>query len=280
MNVTSKVDRPDEKSRIDGAEVDFLLVIPCYYESKRLPSFLEKLKQALYLAPFTTHILVVDDGSSVLEQERLLTLVKQENYGQVTLLTPELLPENTGKGGAILHGWRQAHPARWRAFVDADGAVSPMEILIVLTDIHTSPNPKEAYFAVRKPDLAYQVHRTLLRWISGKVFGMLAKMILNSEISDSQCGFKVISTNVFKKIDHHLQGFGFCFDLELLVILRLAKIKVKEVQVNWSEQPGGHLNLFRHGFEMIANLFRIRNSARIKSVEVCGDIKSHPLIAL
>ena len=71
----------------------------------------------------------MDDGSPIREQEQLLRIVQTgETRGRHRVKAILDVTENSGKGGAVLHGWRQSRSSRWLAFVDADGAVSANEV--------------------------------------------------------------------------------------------------------------------------------------------------------
>src|SRR4051812_24884542 len=98
------------------------LVIPCYSESGRIPTFLEELCRLT--ADENVSILIVDDGSGAEEQQRMEALVEKlrENHSQ--LRPTMLLPTNGGKGAAVHAGWRAHHGEEWLGFVDADGACS------------------------------------------------------------------------------------------------------------------------------------------------------------
>lgn len=82
----------------------FLLVIPCFRESDRLPRFLRELVDSLQDAPYSCNILVVDDGSGDREQKAVLDLVGAVDSVKQMILPPLLQPRNLGKGGAVRAG--------------------------------------------------------------------------------------------------------------------------------------------------------------------------------
>ena len=88
-----------------------LLVIPCYYESKRLPRFLLKLCELVELSNLSIAIQLVDDGSSQDEQKALSNLSQKLNPQYSFLREPLLLEKNLGKGGAVRAGWRKGGDA-------------------------------------------------------------------------------------------------------------------------------------------------------------------------
>jgi hypothetical protein len=82
--------------------------------------------------------------------------------------------------------------------------------------------------------------------------------LIDKNISDSQCGFKVLPTYLFLNIKDRLRGQGFCFDIELLLTLRRLKVDLQEVPIEWQDQRNGSVNIFLHGPIMVWELIKIR----------------------
>jgi glycosyltransferase involved in cell wall biosynthesis len=236
---------------------DFLLVLPAFRELHRLPSYLASLVEALASAPFTTEVLVVDDGSPVGEQEALRAAVRVQRTGNCAVIDPLMLPTNALKGGAILAGWLSRH-ATWLAFADADGATSAAEVRRVLGAINAlDPARQQAFFAVRETSGPAPVRRTAVRRILSTLFSRLAGFALHTEPMDFQCGFKVIPGKFLPEAADSLQGRGLCFDLALFLALRSAGIQVQSIPISWTEQPGGRVSPWRDGPGLIAGLWSL-----------------------
>ena len=244
---------PNEPQRIP----DFLLVLPAFREQRRLPPYLATLVEALARAPFTTEVLVVDDGSPAGEQQALLAAVQVQRTGNCEVLNPLLLTKNGLKGDAILAGWRSRHAA-WLAFADAAGATSAAEVRRVLGEINTSdPALLQAYFAVRETRGPARVRRTAVRRILSMLFSRLAGIALHTEPMDFQCGFKVIPGGFFPAAADSLRDRGLCFDLALFMALRSAGVRVRPVPIGWTDQPGGRVSPWRNGPGLIAGLWSL-----------------------
>jgi len=236
---------------------DFLLVLPSYRESARLPRYLSALVESLATAPFTTEILVVDDGSPQAEQRAVLSATMPRRQGSCTLLPALLRPTNGRKGDAILDGWRSRR-ARWLAFADADGATAADEVRRVLGEVHDGdPDGRSAHFAVRATSGPLRVARSPARRIVSRAFSLLAALALRTAPMDFQCGFKIIPGPALAQVDHGLEGRGFCFDPALLLALRSARIPVRTVPIRWSDQPGGSVSAWRNGPAMLLGLLRL-----------------------
>jgi dolichyl-phosphate beta-glucosyltransferase len=51
---------------------------------------------------------------------------------------------------------------------------------------------------------------------------------------------------------------GFSFDVELLLLARAAGYRVVEVPVNWTDQAGSKVSVFRHGPGMLWQIVQAR----------------------
>lgn len=238
--------------------MDFLLVIPAFEESLRLPKYLDALAAALENQPFDCKILVVDDGSSPTERESMVQAIRNVARLHPGVLDPILMPENGGKGAAIMTGWAANHQARWRAFVDADGAIPPYEVVRVLKMVKDAGDADKSYFASRVKMLGRTIHRDLKRHLMGRIFASLVGCFIDSRVYDSQCGFKVISSHAFETVHEFLVEKRFAFDVELMTALLHAGYPIEEVPIDWFDVPGSKVSIVRDTFKMLGSLERIR----------------------
>jgi glycosyltransferase involved in cell wall biosynthesis len=242
---------------------DFLLVIPAYRESNRLPPYLRELVAVLAPAPFKTEILIVDDGSPLDENKKLLHSLTLGTFGSCHVATPLLLPANRGKGHAILHGWRSARETAWFGFLDADGAIPSHEVLRLL-DLALSLGAAHppCLWASRIRLLGRKIDRTLTRHMLGRMFATLVNKSIDLPVYDTQCGFKLVPEACYKKIAPLLEEPRFCFDIELLLAARHVGADVLEIPIDWRDIPGGQLHPIRDGIAMLTRLPAILERAK------------------
>src|SRR4051812_7275179 len=89
-------------------QVSCEIVIPCFRESLRLPSFLESLAAEIEKQGIPARVTVVDDGSGAEEVEKTLRAISPSlERHPVSIAPPLLFPENRGKGGAVYSAWRK-----------------------------------------------------------------------------------------------------------------------------------------------------------------------------
>ncbi len=82
--------------------------------------------------------------------------------------------------------------------------------------------------------------------------------VLLPGIMDTQCGFKLFSTEVAKKVFADLQVKGWGFDLEVLAKVQKAGYKTKEVPMVWHDVPRGRVNMVTDGWKVFWDVVRIK----------------------
>ena len=203
-----------------------------------------------------SRVILVDDGSGPDENALLRPLVHRLQAGFGRNFGFLALPENRGKGGAILAAWKSSPTGfDYLGFVDADGAFDPAEVARVAAELgHGSPQP--ALFASRIKLMGYSVKRRLVRHYLGRIFATWVGMVLESGVYDSQCGLKFIPSSAFARMSPRLKGRGFSFDIELLGALLSAGCPIREIPVNWRDVPGSKVRFWRDGIGLFWNALR------------------------
>jgi glycosyltransferase involved in cell wall biosynthesis len=238
--------------------IDFYIVIPCFEESKRLPSYLEALVKELERQPFHSQILVVDDGSSQQERSRLLKSVYNYKEKHPLILDPLVLERNRGKGYAVRAGCKAGINSKWLVMLDADGATPAYEVIRVLHLVHKDNNERICYLCSRIRMLGRTVHRDWKRHIMGRLYATLVGWIINQSVYDSQCGFKIITGKAFHAIYRVLEEDRFAFDSELIAALFDAGFSLEEIPIDWHDIAGSKISLLRDSYRMIISLFEIQ----------------------
>lgn len=243
----------------------FLLVIPAYEESLRLPQYLEELLSQIQSCELTISILIVDDGSSRKEQEFLQDFIKKKSVQYSYLKEPVLLPQNKGKGNAIYTGWKANLDFDYLAFVDADGSISAKEVVRVMKYFSELKRPKPCFIGSRIKMLGRKIERHLFRHLIGRIYATLVSNLFALEVYDSQCGFKIVPSQAFKEIKDQVTESGFCFDVELLVLLRNSGQTLIEVPIDWFDEKGSKVSPLKDGILMFFQLIRLRAKLEVAS---------------
>jgi len=75
---------------------------------------------------------------------------------------------------------------------------------------------------------------------------------------DTQCGFKLFRGDLARAVFAELQTDGFGFDVELLLLARRRGYRVAEVAINWADQPGSKVAVWKDGPRMVAQILAAR----------------------
>jgi glycosyltransferase involved in cell wall biosynthesis len=167
--------------------------------------------------------LLVDDGSRD-SCARVLDALAQAHAPQVSLLR---LPQNQGKGGAVLAGFREA--ARLGAThvlqIDADGQHDPRDIPRFLEHARRAP----AKIICGTPQYDASVPK-------GRLYGRYLTHVwvwintLSFAIRDSMCGFRVYPLPpVLRLMEQETIGKRMDFDIEVIVRLFWRGVEVENL---------------------------------------------------
>lgn len=195
------------------------VIIPAYNEKETIERVIERVMQV----PFSKRVIVVDDGSSDGTRD-ILKRLEQNHANSLVCIYNE---RNQGKGHAIKTGLRHA-----------DGDV----IIIQDADLEYHPEdyPK-ALELIEKgwADAVYGSrflgpHRVFLFWhyLGNKLLTLLANIITSGMLTDMETGFKVIRSDVLKKLD--IQSYTFDFEVEVTVKLFRFGYRVYEIPITYT----------------------------------------------
>jgi glycosyltransferase involved in cell wall biosynthesis len=241
------------------------LVIPAHNEEHRLFPTLMHYAEALalqYVDDF--EILVIVNGSSDLTAgvaRRAAT-----GHPQIAVID---IPEPIGKGGAVLEGFRRAAGQRV-IFADADGATgstSLVELLAALDECDVAIGSR------RLPQSLLLQTQPLNRRLLGRIFRAVVRQWLALPFADTQCGAKAFRAEVARSIGARVTETRWTFDVDLLVQAAALGATVRELPVEWTDQPGSTLALLPTAIEVATSLLRIKAKCR------AGELVVSPRLA-
>lgn len=229
------------------APCDFEVLIPARNEASRLPQTLARTVRYLEAQPYSSSIVVIDNGSV----DRTSDLVAQKWSEHVSVyLTGCARP---GKGAAVRRGLLTSR-ARFVGYMDADMA-TPIDTLDVVMPLLESG--RQAVIGSRRVcGAATSRRQPIYRRAGGVAFRAVSSRMLTG-ITDSQCGFKFFAGDLIRTLAHDLRIDGFAFDVELLRTIIGMGISVTEIPVVWSDGKGSTLRSLRDGSRALADLARL-----------------------
>jgi predicted LPLAT superfamily acyltransferase len=200
-------------------------LVPCYNHGSTIERVVDSLR------PFDLPIVIVDDGSN---KETKQSLHKQALADDVTLLN---LPENQGKGGAVMAGLRYAGAQNYSHAIqiDADGQhdVAAIPTLIERSKqypdrvISGQPNYDES---APKSRLYGRYITHIWVWIE----------TLSFQIKDSMCGFRAYPVSQsLSALNKYNIGKRMDFDTEILVRMYWDGVNIDFVDTKVIYPEGG-----------------------------------------
>lgn len=233
---------------------EILLVTPVWNDSARLAGFGSELATALADSSLAIHWVIADDGSAAHDHAPLREL--RDAFGEIfPRVHLHLAARHHGKGAVVREAWTLRPDAAWLAFVDADGSVTPAEMLRL---IHAAVDSEVSVLGIRKRTATTQFVESPWRGIFHRGFLLAAHVMLDLQCADPQCGAKILRGSHYRRIAHGLFENGLAFDSELLCALKRDGAGWSEIPVTWIEKPGGKVRPLRDTWGMFRALLRIR----------------------
>lgn len=214
----------DPQSPLDDV---LAVIIPCYNAGPRVRPVVEAaLRQ-------TPRVLVVDDGSTDGCMDTLDGLPVQRL----------VLPENRGKGHALLAGFRNvlADPTvAALCMLDADGQHDPAEIPQLAAPVLAH----EAAFVIGIREFGGS-HVPLRSRFGNRVTAWVTRLLLRRNLPDTQCGFRVLSRSFALRILDSVAGGRY--ETEMAMIIRAVRdgIPIASIPIQTRYEPGNASSHFR-----------------------------------
>lgn len=176
------------------------VIIPTYNEAKAIGTVIKKVKKLGY------EIIIIDDGST----DETARMAKEEGAA----ILHNLL--NYGKGFSLRQGFQYAIDHNFDAVVvmDGDGQHDPDDLKYFLQKVEE--NNTEVIIGNRMGDLE---NMPWLRRITNRIMSWVISWLIKQHIPDTQCGFRLIKTEVLKNI----KLFSCRYEIESEILIAAGK---------------------------------------------------------
>ncbi|MCJ7639270.1 MAG: glycosyltransferase [Euryarchaeota archaeon] len=223
------------------------VVIPAHNEADHIGGLLEAF------SVFSgVELIVAEDASTDGTQN-----IVQEFAGRNNDVVLSSCDKLTGKGAAVKRGLKLAK-GDVLGFIDGDGSIHPKELMRVAATIDDG-----ADLAVGSRDLRTSVivrPQPLSRRVSGSIYSLLARALLDTRIKDFQCGCKVFRRDVWHSLT--IACDGFAFDTELIAKAHEKGFVIVEVPITWSNQSNSKVRISRDVLPMLKCILKTRAQIR------------------
>lgn len=228
------------------------LIIPTYNEEHRLGATLETVIAYFARQPYSSEIIVVDDGSRD-GTRGVFDSIRAKHPGPALRFLAN--SENRGKGAVVRQGMLAA-AGEYVVFSDADLS-TPIEelekLLAALEEVDVA-------FGSRALDRTLiRKHQPLFRDLLGRFINLLVQLWVLWGVKDSQCGFKGFTRQAAQEIFAEQRVTSFLFDVEILFMARKKGYRCREIAVVWENDEASTMvpNL-RNLWITARDIFRIR----------------------
>lgn len=235
------------------------LVVPCYNESERLEtsSFLQ------FVHEMKVHFVFVNDGST----DNTLEVIEKASSSNPEFIEAVSVPENGGKAEAVRFGVNHAlesqHSFDFIGYYDSDQATPLDEVASAIRYLERHTH-FEMLMGMRLKRLGSKVNRDLKRHYLGRVFATFVSMTLDLPTYDTQCGFKLIKSNIVKEVFQQPFISKWFFDVEVLFRIKnwkgtdFVKKYIYEFPLFTWEEIGGSKITLKDYFTVPFELLKIR----------------------
>ena len=224
------------------------IIIPAYNEAARLPGTLEQVDAFLSRQPFTSEILVIENGSSDGTFE--IARAMENKISNLNVIHEDI----RGKGWAVRQGMLAA-AGDFRFICDADLSMPIEELLRFLP-----PLLEEMPIAIasREAPGAVRYNEPEFRHLVGRAFNLVVRLLILKGLNDTQCGFKCFRADVAEKIFPLVTIKGWTFDVEALFIARKTGYTIIEIPIPWYYKSQSRVKVLRDSIHMGLDLIKIR----------------------
>ncbi len=223
-------------------------VIPVYNEEVDLAASVRRLDDALAVSfPYEYRITIADNASTDGTWAIAQRLINERPSVHAVHL------DLKGRGRALKQVWL-ASEADVVAYMDVDLSTDLKAVLPLIAPLVTGHSDIAIGSRLAKGS---QVVRGPKREFISRTYNLILRGTLQVGFSDAQCGFKAIRTDVARDLLPLVEDNNWFFDTEMLVLAQRAGLRIHEVPVDWTDDPGTTVNIVATATEDLRGIWRL-----------------------
>lgn len=225
------------------------IIIPAYNEEARAIDTLEITDNFFSASAVLSHeIIVVSDGCTDGTEDAV-----RSSGVKASLI---INGRNMGKGVSVRRGIESAR-GDYCLVMDMDMPVGLEAVELFLEKIKDGA---DIAAATRYSTGSEYIGPGFPRALFSRVFNILTRLTLGLPYSDTQCGFKMMRTDVAKRIMKDCTVDRFAYDTEFLYRAHQQGAKIVEIPVKCVNPPESKVRLARDSMEMFRDVLAIKKS--------------------
>ncbi len=209
--------------------------------------------------PYEWEVVVADDGSEDGTANVVERFAADESRVKLLRLS------HRGKAAAV-RGGVMAAQGRLTLIADADLSMPIAEVAKFIPWFEAG---YDIAIGSREAPGARRYGEPFYRHLMGRVFNRLVRTLTIGGFQDTQCGFKVLRTDVARDLFERMLLYSADgrpikgpmvtgFDVELLFLAVRGGYRVAEVPINWYYAKGSKVSPVRDTFRMFGDVLRVR----------------------
>lgn len=224
------------------------VVVPVYNEEVDLAASVRRLDA--YLAahlPYDYAITIADNAST------------DDTWAIAEALSAELEHvrgvhlDQKGRGRALNQVWL-ASDADVVAYMDVDLSTDLKAFLPLIAPLVSGHSDLAIGTRLARGS---RVVRGPKREFISRTYNLILRTALGVSFSDAQCGFKAMRTDAARQLLPLVEDTNWFFDTELLVLAQQAGLRIHEVPVDWTDDPGTTVNIVATAREDLLGIARL-----------------------
>jgi glycosyltransferase involved in cell wall biosynthesis len=240
------------------------IVVPVYNEERTLEASVRRLRGYLDAHfPLNCRIVIADNGS----RDRTWALAQRlsselDGVEAIHVGRP-------GRGLALRTAW-SGSAAAVVAYMDVDLSTD-LDALLPLVAPLLSGHSDVAIGSRLAPGA--RVARSVKRELISRCYNLIVRTALRTRITDAQCGFKALRTDVARQLLPTVADNSWFFDTELVVRAERHGLRVHEVPVDWVEDPDSRVHLITTAWDDLKGIRRLRRDLAVTPTHSLGPTR-------
>lgn len=238
---------PPERTEHGLRTVD--VVIPVYNEERDLARSVNTLRTFLQKEkfPYLWNIVIADNAST----DQTLSIARDlaEQFPDVRYIHLD----QKGRGRALRKAWTESR-ADIVCYMDVDLSTG-LEALPEMIDSLAGGYDVAVGSRLMSGS---RTTRSLKREFISRCYNIMVKAMFFTRFSDAQCGFKGLTRRSVEELVPLIKDQAWFFDSELLILAEKRGFRIKEIPVEWVEDPDTRVKIVKTALEDVKGLLRVR----------------------
>jgi dolichyl-phosphate beta-glucosyltransferase len=235
--------------------VHLSVIIPAYNEELRLPRTLSHCTGYLESQPYSSEIIVVDDGST----DNTRGVVKEQRSSQLSVkLLSHPDGTNHGKGASVKLGMMRAQ-GEYRLFMDADNSTTLDQVAGFWPFVESGCQVVIGSRGLKNSKIGLRQAR--YKELAGRIGNRIIRALAIPGIHDTQAGFKLFTANAAAAVFPRATIDRWGSDVEQIVIARVHRCRVCEAPITWINASGSNVRLGAY-LQVLREVLQIRRNLR------------------